>query len=609
MTTRFLTVGFIVAVVASGAARQTPRDSAVQASGTASLGGTVLTDDATPQPLRRAVVTLNGLGVTVGRTAITDDLGRFVFSSLPAGRFSLMVTKAAYITTYYRNRRPGRSPAVPIPLETGQQLTGVTLRMPRGAVITGVVRDRDGRAPPMASVQASLVQTIGGERTVNRQLSGSGYVDERGVYRVYGLVPGDYVVSVSVMPMFSSDVVRLTTADDIVRAEITVREASAATAPKSATPPTVDEPPLGYATVWYPGTADFANSAVVTVGPGEERGGIDFPLPMVPMATVSGAVLGPAGLVDAATVNLVSQGPTGASSTGVGIDAKTGTFSFSGVAPGAYTLVARARDARSSNPLPLSATSELIVDGHNVTGLTLALQPGVSVSGHVLRDVAATGSLDFTTVRLSLESAFPGGGSTFFVQPVQADAAGVFLFTGITPGKYRLTASVAASRDVKWTMTSAMVAGHDMSELAAEIRPGESITDAWVTVTDRSTELSGLVLDGTGAPATDYAIVVFAADKQYWTRNSRRIKGPIRPGADGRYVVSDLPAGTYFLAALTDVDPAELNDASLLEQLAAAAIPLTLVEGERRVQDIRIGGSSHINVSGQDARPDPRCLK
>lgn len=44
----------------------------------------------------------------------------------------------------------------------------------------------------------------------------------------------------------------------------------------------------------------------------------------------------------------------------------------------------------------------------------------------------------------------------------------------------------------------------------------------------------------------------------------------------------DLPAGEYLIAALTDLDPDQWQESSFLEQVAPAAIPLRLAEGEQR---------------------------
>ena len=52
------------------------------------------------------------------------------------------------------------------------------------------------------------------------------------------------------------------------------------------------------------------------------------------------------------------------------------------------------------------------------------------------------------------------------------------------------------------------------------------------------------------------------------------------------------PPGTYFLAALTDVDREELFDRAFLEQVAAGALTITLADGETKVQDLKLAGLS-----------------
>ena len=109
------------------------------ATGSAAVSGQVLTDEATPRPVRRAIVTISG-DLPAARSAITDDDGRFAFRNLPAGRFTINVTKVAYLPASYGALKPGR-PGTPLQVEPGQQ-AAVTIKMARGGVIAGTLRDR-----------------------------------------------------------------------------------------------------------------------------------------------------------------------------------------------------------------------------------------------------------------------------------------------------------------------------------------------------------------------------------------------------------------------------------------------------------------------------------
>ena len=70
---------------------------------------------------------------------------------------------------------------------------------------------------------------------------------------------------------------------------------------------------------------------------------------------------------------------------------------------------------------------------------------------------------------------------------------------------------------------------------------------------------------------------------------SRRIR-TVRPGTDGKFTIANLPAGEYRLAALTDITPGDQTDPTFLQQLVGASIAISLADGEKKVQDIRIGG-------------------
>ena len=51
-----------------------------------------------------------------------------------------------------------------------------------------------------------------------------------------------------------------------------------------------------------------------------------------------------------------------------------------------------------------------------------------------------------------------------------------------------------------------------------------------------------------------------------------------------------MPPGEYFVAALTDLESGEWNDAAFLEQLVKTSATVNLKEGETTRQDLQIGG-------------------
>jgi len=90
-----------------------------------------------------------------------------------------------------------------------------------------------------------------------------------------------------------------------------------------------------------------------------------------------------------------------------------------------------------------------------------------------------------------------------------------------------------------------------------------------------------------GKAASDYFIIVCPADTRLWTRGSRRVKS-LRPGSDGSFSATDLPAGDYMIVALTDVAPGDWNDPRWLASVAPSGVAVTIADGKKTVQDLQI---------------------
>src|SRR6187431_2657899 len=90
-------------------AQTTPRDAAqsiAPPAGTGVIGGTV--KDNNGDPVRRCTVTITG-DMRLERMTVADDEGRFSFTSLPSGRFTITATKAGYPEMSYGAKRPFRT--------------------------------------------------------------------------------------------------------------------------------------------------------------------------------------------------------------------------------------------------------------------------------------------------------------------------------------------------------------------------------------------------------------------------------------------------------------------------------------------------------------------
>ena len=116
----------------------------------------------------------------------------------------------------------------------------------------------------------------------------------------------------------------------------------------------------------------------------------------------------------------------------------------------------------------------------------------------------------------------------------------------------------AWSESVTWSLTSVVLDGTDVTDLPITVSHDAPPKSVVVTYGDRWQELSGRLTLASGAPATDYMMIVSPANKAYWIPGSRRIR-TTPPGSNGQFTLSGagpltLPPGDYLLAAVTDLE-------------------------------------------------------
>jgi protocatechuate 3,4-dioxygenase beta subunit len=615
------------------------RDRSVEAArpGTGVITGVVVLQ-ADSSPVRRARVSVMSPETRTQRTAITDDAGRFAIASLPPGRYTLSVSKPAHLTSYHGSRIPGRGPGTPIELAAGQQVTGITMPIQRGGVVSGVVVDAFGQPYPGVRVRLMRFVMRDGDRTLQQiGAGGTGTTNDRGAYRLYGIMPGSYVVAVTAPVSTTTETLQLS-AEDINAALSELQQSQTTSVTESGTqvsttrrtiapapPGTVSQiprsgRPLGYAAFFYPGTPMEHEAVPVTVTAGEELSGVDVPMQLVPTARIEGTLLAPDGQpATRASLTLMTT-IAGATTSRSVRTLPNGRFQAIGVPPGRYTLTARMIQQPPRPPMPPGAPSpapvalrtqgsqlaywaqqELDINGEDVNDLSLTLAEAMTISGRVVFDARTEKPpVGAGAVRVALEP-LAASRFGFSARPAGTDAAGNFTITGVTPGRYRLNATViggapaspiAASAGLagpRWMMKSTAIDGRDFVDSAVEIRGGDHLTGVVIALTDQVTEISGAILDATGAPVPDLTVVLFPADRAAWTSGSRRLRPPIR-STDGKFRMTALPPGEYLLAVATEIDPGDWGDPAYMEQLAAAAIRISLAEGEKKVQNVRVGG-------------------
>ena len=589
--------------------------------GTAIVSGVVVSTSIPATPVRRAVVKLSGPRA-ISLSAITDDDGKFAIGFVPAATYTLTVTKPSYLTTAFGSKGPGR-PGTALVVGDGARITDLRIPLTKGAAISGTIRDHSG--DPADGVRVFVAPAeLGRSIQETAQLSflslGSLTVetvntDDLGRYRIFGLAPGAYIVAAlpTVTGTSGIDLPSREQVDAELRA--LQQRGGAPGGAATADAPARSSGALGYAPTYYPSTSGADRAEIVTVGAGEDRTGVDIPLTLVPMGTVDVTVNGIDGRPTSAVSVVVSrQGPPLPLALGLAPftrPTQDNIFHYTNVSPGRWTFTARptARVTRfnpdgslsgvsgDANELPpgqfLWAATTVEVSGGSMA-VTLQLRPGITMTGRVVLEGAAAAATPAPTqVRLSMQpstdpdlvsaAAFPAAPAT----AATPAADGSFELRALTPGPWNLTALIpGASGPDGWWMRSALMNGNDLLDGSLDVSDTD-LTNVVITMSNKHTELSGVLLNADGRPAPELTVVAMPEDRALW-KSVRRVQYT-RPASNGRFVFADLPPGNYLLAAVTDIPGEKWRTEEFLAAIVSAGAKVGLAEGEKKVQDLRTG--------------------
>ena len=528
---------------------QPPRDARRSASGAASIRGRVMSDESRPRPLRRARVTLSRGPVDLAENAITEDDGSFTFSSVPAGRYTLAVAKEGYVAMMYGARRPAR-PGTPIVLHE-REVMELTVRLPPGGVITGLIIDAAGQPVQGAAVSA-FASTFDGA-TGERRLAPAGQTastsDDRGEYRIYGLAAGEYFIAVQ--PLIAGPDPQPSAAPEFRLSNPRGR----AVAPVP---------------VYFPSTTDGGRAQPIAVGAGEERDGIDIRVENVPLATIGGVAAAP----PRTGQTYVTLTRTGDSQVQFVRSARTdpaGQFSFAAVPPGSYTVFAQAGAS-------VWGSADITVDGDDVPNLAIVMVPMLSIAGRLVFEGASISPFP-AVLSVPLPVRPPVGRTTAPSPDMRLDAEGGFTIWRLTAGTYGPFTQGLRTPIAGWWLKSAVVDGRDLLDRPLEVRT--SIQDLVVTLAPDASEIAGTVRDSDARMTAGGFVVAFSTDRRWWFFNSRRVVGA-RPDSAGRFSIFNLPPGEYFLTAVADLSDGEWYDASVLEQLIPGCVRVTITGAEKK---------------------------
>ena len=495
-----------------------------------SVGGNAQTPSKAPSASISGRVTIDGKGVagiTVTATASssswerrttaktsTDEDGKYQLTGLAAGQFTIMpLAKAFVLGPSDGHQQPGQS----ITVADGEKIEKIDFALIRGGVITGRITDSDGRPVigERVNVVAITAPDTGQQMTM---LDGPrNKTDDRGIYRVYGLSPGNYKVSIG--------------------------QAAGAT--------NVAIMGIGgsqYPKTFYPGVAEEAKATILEINEGTEVGNIDI------VARKSGRGFSVSGrVVDAdsgqpvpnvfvvhSSLNEGTQQLGGINFTGGQTDAN-GKFRLENIQPGhyaAYMLSTGQGNTAYSDQTPFDVS-----DG-DVSGIEIKVHNGAIISGVAVIennfDPAVASSLQ--TVSLVAFSVTKGGAPSF--SRSQIDGNGRFSFAGLAPGKVQINMIGFPTPPKGLTLVRTEVDGIEQRE-GIEVNAGAKITGVRLVFAYGAGSIRGEVRaeDGILPAGLKLQVIIRSAT------GARPFNGDV--DTRGHFVVENVPPGAYEMSVMT----------------------------------------------------------
>jgi len=491
-----------------------------------------VTDVTTGQPLRGVAISIRSSGEVEGlaRGALTDDEGRWSFGQLPAGDYVLNHSKPGF------TRVQGVRIYSPVHVSAQFPVRDLELVLARGGVITGRVTDPIGE--PAVGVQVQAHRLLQGQLTWS---STQDTTDDRGEFRLFGLMPGEYAVSA--MP------------------------------PRHHGVPS-HNPDVSVVQTYYPGTVNSGEAEPLVVAEQGLVTDLTFQLQTARTFVVTGEVITSSREIDHVNVSLNEDRPGYSSSRGSSLDEWSrgrNRFRITDVLPGQYTVSAhvRAKDGDEHGAVPV------VVSDENVS-VTIVTQGPTVVRGRV---VTPSGPLrDAGALQVSASSTEPGR-PDYAARPGRVRDDGTFELTTSVPSFHvhvfgRMAPTGWRVKEVRWRGERV-----DKDGITAT---GPVVDGVEVVVMESTSRLQGTARDATGAPMRQGTLVIVPADSEgdspIWHRANI---------SDGRFVSPLIPEGRYLVAAVSAVSPGEITPA-LVTQVRERGDSIELGEREQRTIAISV---------------------
>lgn len=542
----FLIVTWIFLLTVGSASAQSATGDEKRSRGT--ITGRVVNEDGAPMPN----VPVNIMGISTDlmtrnrQSVVTDDDGNFRAEKLDPGAYTINASAPGYvISADGMGDEQSQSPRYYRPGDA------VTVRMVKGGVITGKVLNDSGVPVIGIPVIPVLVRDGLGQPARNTSFQTQRQTDDRGIYRIYGLPPGTYIVLAGGRDIYSG------------------RQN-----PFAAKVPT-----------FYPSaTRDTATE--LTLRSGEEHSNIDIRYRGERGYSISGKLLGlpdqprASGNVIIGTTVTLAQGENVISNTWVNPMSGGNGYALYGVPDGEYTVQASRGGGSGQEDILRSAPRRVTIRGGSITGVDLTLAPTAALAGTVQMESLPTEQRPPSCasprpaypeeIVLKAEQIGPQARKSqpglFEEEPRNSpNDKGEFKLRGLDPGRYYLTAllpgeawylraitrkSVAPAARAK----PAKSATADVNAADISLKAGEKVSDVTMTIAEGAASLSGKVTAAAGMKLSARLLVhLIPADSA--AKDDVIHYFEAEAAADGSFNFRHLPPGKWRLFAQEITEP------------------------------------------------------
>ena len=556
LATAFVLLAITCALLCTTARAQQqtpPTDTSTEATNGV-ISGTIVNERG--EPMTGATVFVRPIAVpNAGRTTAADAEGRFRVTGLEPGLYIITGYSPAYVF------QPPEFETSPHYYRVGDS---ARIEMIKGGVITGTVINAAGE--PIVGIRVRALRLRDPKGQVSRtpqfgQVERS--TDDRGIYRIYGLAPGTYLVSAGGGSGNNSFQINPYETDVPLYAPASTRD----------------------------GATEY------TVRSGEETTA-DIRYRSDPGHIVSGTVK-LSGANSASIMLLPVEGgfmPAGSTMQAPGARG----FEIAGVGDGDYQVVAtefpmNVGMATTMPDLSISDARRITVKGADVSGIELVTRPASSLSGRLALEPSKAPECQgkrkplFAETLIDLVRPEKDADSTpiylrMMSGAVSPDPKGAFTFRNLAPGRVRLNPNFHArfwylqsiSIGAPATATSARAATPKVDPAASwtTIKPGEKISDVTITLAEGAASIRGRVpvAEGATIPAGT-AVYLVPAETDKAADVLRYFLATV--SADGTFALNNLPPGRYW-SVLQNPVQAELATIMKLRSPEAAETRIKL---------------------------------